>query len=291
MADVLALPFIYHAVVDRFAAEGLGDVEQPFGFDAPAQNVVSRRITWEPGDPQGALGDVITPRNPGQNPRSLATLLELFTCTISAADETAPTDRLAQYVAVRLLFDAWWSATFLAQYGVVAIVSATWLRDKKLVPHGAALQVVCSVEAVLPDAPDGVMHGGEGVSAPRAVGTVSLLDVDETLETRTAIPTVRVATTEALALLEGEQTVDGIALVAGDRVLVRAQPDATTNGVYVVFAGAWMRADDELAHGYFVHVLVGTTNALAGFELETLDPIDVGTTALDFVRTTPEVSA
>lgn len=44
--------------------------------------------------------------------------------------------------------------------------------------------------------------------------------------------------------LNGEQTVGGKAVVAGDRVLVRSQTDATENGIYVVSTGAWSRATD-----------------------------------------------
>ena len=44
--------------------------------------------------------------------------------------------------------------------------------------------------------------------------------------------------------LSGEQTIDGVALVAGDRVLVNGQTSAFENGVYVVSADAWVRASD-----------------------------------------------
>ena len=61
---------------------------------------------------------------------------------------------------------------------------------------------------------------------------------------------VQAATTAALASLTGLQTVDGVALVAGNRVLVQdgtvALPGhiSTANGIYVVSAGAWARATD-----------------------------------------------
>ena len=44
--------------------------------------------------------------------------------------------------------------------------------------------------------------------------------------------------------LSGTQTVDGIALIAGDRVLVKNQTSASQNGIYVVAAGAWARSTD-----------------------------------------------
>lgn len=55
---------------------------------------------------------------------------------------------------------------------------------------------------------------------------------------------VRVSSSTATVTLSGLQTVDGVALTAGDRVLVRWNGPATDNGIYVVAAGAWSRAPD-----------------------------------------------
>jgi len=46
----------------------------------------------------------------------------------------------------------------------------------------------------------------------------------------------RVATTGAITL-HGAQTIDGLALSAGDRVLVRAQASAIDNGIWQVALG------------------------------------------------------
>lgn len=64
--------------------------------------------------------------------------------------------------------------------------------------------------------------------------------------------------------LSGTQTVDGIALVVGDRALVASQTDATQNGIYVVASGSWARAidadtGDEIL-GSAVMVTAGTVN-------------------------------
>lgn len=60
----------------------------------------------------------------------------------------------------------------------------------------------------------------------------------------------------------GTVTVDGLALAAGDRVLLTAQADAAENGVYVVTSAAWLAADDFPAAddyvGAIVHVEEGT---------------------------------
>jgi hypothetical protein len=58
---------------------------------------------------------------------------------------------------------------------------------------------------------------------------------------------VRVATTANVAGLSGLLTIDGIVLVAGNRVLARAQTNGVENGIYVAAAGAWTRAADLIA--------------------------------------------
>jgi len=98
---------------------------------------------------------------------------------------------------------------------------------------------------------------------------------------------VLVATT-ANIVLSGLQTIDGVALAADDRVLVKDQSQAKNNGVYVVpAAGAWKRAQDadasvEVTPGLFVSVEKGTTNGDSVWQLVTDAPIVLGTTALTF---------
>lgn len=103
-------------------------------------------------------------------------------------------------------------------------------------------------------------------------------------------PSVAAATTGNITL-SGEQIVDGIALTAGERVLVKDQTDATQNGVYIVNAGAWTRSEDadtgaELTNAFAVFVEQGTVNADSGWVLTTDGAITIGTTGLDFVQFT-----
>lgn len=104
---------------------------------------------------------------------------------------------------------------------------------------------------------------------------------------------VRVATTAAITL-SGTQTIDGIGVVAGDRVLVKNQTAGADNGIYVVAAGAWTRATDadssaDVTRGASTTVLEGTNKGTSGavanpltYVLTTPDPITLGTTALTF---------
>ena len=100
---------------------------------------------------------------------------------------------------------------------------------------------------------------------------------------------VRVATTANITL-SGTQTVDGVSLLAGDRVLVKNQSTASQNGIYdVVNGGAWTRSSDadenaEVTSGLFAFVEEGTTNNNTGWVLATENPITVGTTALAFTQ-------
>ena len=67
--------------------------------------------------------------------------------------------------------------------------------------------------------------------------------------------------TKAIALsnitLSGTQTVDGVALVAGDRVLVAGQSASAANGIYTVAAGAWARTLDAATFNQHVAAVVG----------------------------------
>lgn len=75
---------------------------------------------------------------------------------------------------------------------------------------------------------------------------------------------VRAGTTANIALT-GLQTLDGVVLVAGDRVLVKNQTALKENGIYIVASGAWARSSDmdvwAEVPGTFIFVEEGTTLA------------------------------
>lgn len=112
--------------------------------------------------------------------------------------------------------------------------------------------------------------------------------VDATRQGLAVKDAVRAATTANITL-SGTQTVDGVALSAGNRVLVKDQSTAAQNGLYVVAAGAWTRAEDadantELVGGDFVFVQEGTANADSGWVCTTDGAVVLGTTALTFTQ-------
>lgn len=101
---------------------------------------------------------------------------------------------------------------------------------------------------------------------------------------------VRVATTANITL-SGTQTIDGVSVVAGNRVLVKDQSTASQNGIYVVAAGAWSRSTDadnspagEVTAGMYCFVEEGTVNADSGWVLTTNDAITLGSTSLAFAQ-------
>ncbi|WP_449100471.1 phage tail protein [Pseudomonas veronii] len=121
------------------------------------------------------------------------------------------------------------------------------------------------------------------VLATREYVDTSVIEVFAKADTKQS---VRVATT-ANIVLTGTQSIDGVAVVAGDRVLVRAQTAAKENGIYVVAAGVWSRAADantseRVTPCLNVAVEEGTANSGSIWLLVTKAPIVLGTTALVF---------
>lgn len=105
---------------------------------------------------------------------------------------------------------------------------------------------------------------------------------------------VRVATTAAGTLassFENGDSVDGVTLATGDRILIKNQAAPAENGIYVVAAsGAPARASDADAGAELVNATVyvseGTTNADTQWTCTTNAAITVGSTSLAFAQLT-----
>ena len=103
---------------------------------------------------------------------------------------------------------------------------------------------------------------------------------------------VQAATTANINLsnaLENGDTLDGVTLATGNRVLVKNQTDKTENGVYVVPAsGAASRADDynaagEVDAGDFIFVEAGTANGKTGW-VQTNTISTIGSDNIEFTQ-------
>ena len=148
--------------------------------------------------------------------------------------------------------------------------------------------------------------GAVTLSLPNAVtfpGTVTLnADPSNPLEAATkqyvdafaqglnVHPASRVATTSNVDLstaLEAGDSVDGVTLVAGNRVLVKSQSTTSQNGIYVVQAsGAAVRATDfdsptEVVPGDFTFVSEGSTYSNTGW-VQTAVVTTIGTSPIIF---------
>jgi hypothetical protein len=103
---------------------------------------------------------------------------------------------------------------------------------------------------------------------------------------------VRAATTANITL-SGAQTIDGIAVIAGNRVLVKNQAIGADNGIYLCSAGAWTRTTDANTGGAgstgilgaTVVVEEGTISADFIYTCSTDAPITIGVTSLTFIKT------
>jgi len=99
-----------------------------------------------------------------------------------------------------------------------------------------------------------------------------------------------VVTAIANITLSGEQTVNSVACVTGNRVLTTAQTDTTENGIWVVGTGAWTRASDwsdarDVTSGMlistpgYVYQATFTGDFVAGTTTVTMTDVSSATTA------------
>lgn len=81
----------------------------------------------------------------------------------------------------------------------------------------------------------GNVRGPQGDTG--ATGNTGAAGADAAFKVRASDPTANLT-------LSGTQTIDGVALVVGDRVLAKNQTSLQDNGIWVVASGAWTRATD-----------------------------------------------
>ncbi|MFV2013929.1 MAG: beta strand repeat-containing protein, partial [Candidatus Heimdallarchaeota archaeon] len=92
----------------------------------------------------------------------------------------------------------------------------------------------------------------------------------DSIATGLSIKTPVVVVADVNVTASGIQTIDGVLLSVGDRVLLTAQTDSIDNGIYDVAVTTWARSTDadetgEIVGGSYVFVDQGTTNADTGW--------------------------
>jgi hypothetical protein len=160
------------------------------------------------------------------------------------------------------------------------------------VEAGAQVTSFTRVQTALAGATGPVSFGGQTLSnvASPIIGTdvTTKSYVDSVAQGLTTKSPARVLARTNITL-SGLQTIDGVTLLAGDRVLVTGQTTASANGIYTAASGAWVRATDadvsaEVVSGMYTFIAEGTLYANTGWVLQTANPITLGTTPLTFVQ-------
>ena len=115
------------------------------------------------------------------------------------------------------------------------------------------------------------------------------------LRTRTIAEAGTTANIDLTADLQNGDTIDGVTLVTGDRVLVKDQTDATTNGLYIVVASGTASRDPEFdtiaeLSGQMVVVNQGTLNDNKIFLCTTDSNATIGVSNITYTQVTPSNS-
>jgi hypothetical protein len=120
-----------------------------------------------------------------------------------------------------------------------------------------------------------------------ALGAATKQYVDNLVNGAKWKASARAATTGSNITLSGEQTIDTVAVVAGDRVLVKDQTAPAEDGIYVAAAGAWSRAADADTWNELVSAAIrieeGAANAEKTFICTVNQGGTLGTTAVTFI--------
>lgn len=134
--------------------------------------------------------------------------------------------------------------------------------------------------------------------SPKHAATKSY--VDSVVQGLDIKQSVRAATTSELQISSWDSkqirlsaavaSIDGVAMKAGDRVLVKNQSNKVVNGIYTYTNSTTMdRAEDadkesKVNSGLYTYIEEGTAHGRTGWTLTTPDPIIIGSTGLEFTQ-------
>lgn len=220
------------------------------------------------------------------------------TITGSISGNAGTSTKLATARDIAISGDLSWTVNFdgssnVTAAGTLATVNSNVGTYTKLTVNGKGL-VTAASSAVLADlgstTADFSMNSykitnlADPVSAQDAATKAYVDSVAQGLDPKQS---VRAGTTADITL-SGTQTIDGVSVVAGNRVLVKSQAAPEENGIWVVAAGAWTRALDMDAWAEvpnaFTFIEEGTTLADTGWVCTSNSGGTLGTTAINFVQ-------
>ncbi len=187
--------------------------------------------------------------------------------------------QLATARDISMTGDGTWTVNFDGSGNVTAAMTLATVNSNvgtytKVTVNAKGL-VTAAAQASLSDlsAPTGDLSIG-GYKLTNLADPVSAQDaatknyVDSTAQGLDVKASVKTATTGNITL-SGTQTIDGVSVSAGDRVLVKNQSAPAENGIYVAAAGTWARSSDMNAWtdfpGAFTFVEEGSTQADSGW--------------------------
>jgi hypothetical protein len=124
----------------------------------------------------------------------------------------------------------------------------------------------------------------------QALGAATKQYVDSVAEGLHIHASAVAATTANVNLATGGLLeIDGVQLVADNRVLVKSQTDAEDNGIYLAKVGAWVRAEDfdapaEVDGGDFIFVTGGNSYGNTGWVQTSTNVVTIGTDPIAFTQ-------
>lgn len=157
---------------------------------------------------------------------------------------------------------------------ITPLINSTYVQKAGDTMTGNLVMSGGSTQVVLPNAP---VAGTDAANKNYVDAAIAGLSWKQSVRAAT---TVNGALSTAFA---NGQTIDGVTLATGDRILIKNQTTQTENGIYIVqVSGAPVRSSDantgaELV-GASVYVDQGTANADSGWAQSTNAPITIGAT-------------
>jgi len=157
----------------------------------------------------------------------------------------------------------------------LGVTGAATLSSTLAVTGATSLSSVATTTGTISTTPS----GSTDIANKAYVDTVA-----QGLDTKASV----VAGTTANITLSGTQTVDGVVLIAGDRVLVKNQTTTANNGLYLCAAGSWTRTTDmdtwAEVPGAYVFVEGGSTLADTGWVCTSDAGGTIGVTAITWAQ-------